>query len=538
MKAFTDLYLELDETTRTSEKVAALTRYFRTSAPLDAAWAVFVMSGRKFGKAISSRLLRAWATEASGYPAWLLDQCYHVVGDLSETLSLLLPAPPTDAVAPPLHEVIEKLVQLSKLTAESQRQIVRTLWDQLDTEQRLVFHKLLSGSFRVGVSKLLLSRALAEAAGVEPAIIAHRLAGQWTVDESTMPRLLGVHDPTAPRHPGVPYPFMLAHALMEPPSTLGEIGDWLIEYKWDGIRAQLIRRAGQTTLWSRGDEAVGNAFPEIVQAASQLPDETVLDGEILGWNPETDRPLAFTRLQRRLNRQHVEMTFWPETPVVFIAFDALEAAGRDIRSQPLQQRHEALKAVCAEVGKTAVIRASSPVTANSWDEIELLVRDSRERGVEGVMLKRKDAAYHPGRPTGLWWKLKVEPFTMDAVLISAEPGHGRRAGLLTDYTFGVWDGDELVPIAKAYSGLTDVEIGDVDRFIRKHTTARRGPVHLVEPLMVFEIGFEAIQASPRHKAGVAVRFPRMLRQRTDKTPRDADQLQTMQALLARAEAQR
>jgi DNA ligase-1 len=539
VKRFTDLYFELDETMRTTEKVEALARYFKEAPPLDGAWAVFVLSGRKIGRTVSSTQLRLWGAEASGHPQWLVDQCYRVVGDLSETLSLLVPAPGDSQAAPPLHEVIEHRVRaLGLMTQEKQKQSVQATWAQLDTDQRLVFHKLLSGNFRVGVSKNLLIRALAEAAGVQPAIIAHRLAGNWQPDESTMPRLLAGHDPDAPIDPGVPYPFMLAHALQEGLPSLGPIDDWLIEWKWDGIRAQVIRREGKTTLWSRGDEAVAGAFPEIVQMAAMLPSGTVLDGEIVAWDDTEKRPMPFTRLQRRLNRQTVEMSFWPEVPVTFIAFDMLELDGVDLRPLELKQRRAKLDAVIQAMVDHSALQQSTPLCFERWDQITELVADARRRGVEGVMLKRWSSPYQPGRPTGLWWKLKVEPFTMDAVLIAAEPGRGRRAGLLTDYTFGVWDEGMLVPITKAYSGLTDEEIAEVDRFARSHTTARHGPVHAVEPLRVFEIGFEAIQLSTRHKSGIALRFPRMLRMRKDKKPADADTLQTMRDLLTHVEALR
>lgn len=538
MKRFTALYLELDRTTRTGEKVDALVRYFKDAPPMDAAWAIFVLAGRKIGKAVSSRLLREWAAEQTGYPECLVDQCYVVVGDLSETISLLVPNPPAGQSPPSLHEVIEQRVRpLARLTQESQKQVILSTWSLLDANERLVFHKLLSGSFRVGVSRLLLIRALANVGGVSPAVIANRLAGNWMPDAATMPRILAAHVPGAASDPGVPYPFMLAHALQEDLATLGEISDWLIEWKWDGIRAQLIRRAGKITLWSRGDELVSGAFPEIIQAASTLPDGTVLDGEIVAWNESACRPDPFTRLQHRLNRRTVELTFWPEVPVAFIAFDALEIDARDVRDRELRERRALLEAVL-QSSASPVLRLSSPLTDATWDEVSHLIQDSRTRAVEGVMLKRRDSAYHAGRPTGLWWKLKVQPFTMDAVLIAAEPGHGKRAGLLTDYTFGVWDAGVLVPIAKAYSGLTNAEITEVDRFVRSHTIARHGPVHTVEPLRVFEIAFEAIQLSTRHKSGLAVRFPRILRMRTDKKPQDADRLETIRALLRAAEASR
>ncbi|HEY7090956.1 MAG TPA: ATP-dependent DNA ligase [Tepidisphaeraceae bacterium] len=528
MKQLTELYLALDRTTRTNEKVEALRDYFRTAPPHDAAWAAYLLSGRRLGRAVSFTQLRNYAAEVSGHPEWLVEECYHLVGDLSETLSLLVPDTP-DSDPPSLHVLIEQYLRpMTTLPRQQQRDAVVGMWKRLNADQRLVFHKLLSGEFRVGVSKLLLTRALAEVAGVEPAVMAHRLSGNWTPGEQAMRDILqggGAVDPA------MPYPFMLAHPLHEPAKTLGAIEDWLLEWKWDGIRAQLIRRPGATMLWSRGDEMVAGAFPEIMQAAANVPEGTVLDGEIVAWDETQQKPMPFARLQRRLNRKNVELSLWPDVPITYIAFDVLEIDGKDVRDQSLRVRRAMLERI--ETG--SIMRRSQPVTCASWSDAERLLSESRQRSVEGLMIKRLDSTYQPGRPTGPWWKLKVQPYSVDAVLIAAQPGHGKRAGLLTDYTFGVWDDGQLVPVAKAYSGLTDEEIARVDRFAREHTIGKYGPVRAVEPVMVFEIGFEAIQRSDRHKSGVALRFPRMLRMRDDKSPADSDKLQTLRDLLAECE---
>lgn len=542
MKQFTDLFIELDRTTRTSEKLEALRAYFRTAPPRDAIWAVSILTGRRIGRTVSFRQLRDWAAEASGHPAWLVDECYHLVGDLSETLSLILPPDSQHACPPALHVIVEEILKpLGQMTAADQHGVILKTWASLNTEQRLVFHKLLSREFRVGVSGALLVRALAEVAGIDPQIMAHRLAGAWSPTLATMQRLMSPHDPenvASDRDHTLPYPFMLAHPLNAAVSSLGLLQDWLIEWKWDGIRAQLIRRQGQAGLWSRGDELVTGAFPEIIQAAMGLPDGTVIDGEIVAWDDAVSRPMAFAKLQRRINRKNVELSFWPDVPVAFIAFDLLELDGKDLRAEALQTRRDHLARLIESISSQSIVRLSSPIVAETWNEIEHLLSESRERAVEGFLIKRRCSTYQAGRPTGPWWKLKIQPYTVDCVMIAAQSGHGRRAGLLTDYTFGVWDENlaELVPVAKAYSGLTDEEILEVDKWVRRHTLERFGPVHVVEPQMVFELGFEAIQRSDRHKSGIAVRFPRMLRMRKDKKPKDADTLANLRALLAECEA--
>ena len=532
MKRFTDLYMALDETTRTTEKLALLKNYFQAAPPIDAAWVVYLMQGHKLGRTVASKRLRTWAGELAKLPSWLFDECYRAVGDQSETIALLVPDKTDTPSELPLHELIESRIRsLSHLPEADQRESVERTWAELTSDQRLVFHKLLSGNFRIGVSATLMMRALAEAVGVEPAVVAHRLAGRWKPDANTIARVSRPGDEPHVDDAGLPYPFMLSHALQQLPATLGDPSEWLMEWKWDGIRAQLVKRATATTLWSRGDEPIAAAFPEIIHAATMLPAGVVLDGEIVAWDEAADRPLPFTFLQRRLNRRTVEATFWPDVPVKFIAFDLLEFESRDQRTATLDERRSVLAKLLHEHSTDRLFQLSVEVTCGQWTDAIGCVAQSRERFVEGLMIKRRSSAYAAGRPTGSWWKLKIEPHTVDAVLIAAEPGRGRRAGLLTDYTFGVWENESLVPVAKAYSGLTDKEIAEVDRFSRKHTTERHGPVHSIEPLLVFELGFEAIQRSTRHKAGLALRFPRMLRMRKDKTAAEADRLATLRELL-------
>jgi DNA ligase-1 len=526
VRAFARLYAELDETTGTNQKVAALGRYFASAPPADAAWAVHFLSGRRPTRLVGAAKVRAWAAAEAHLPDWLFDECYQAVGDLAEVIALLLPETAGSADFPLAHWVEERLLALRGQAPDVQQAIMLDAWRTLGTRERFVWNKLITGGFRVGASQQLVVRALAEVSGVPDGAVAHRLMGSWDPTPEFFARLIGadVSDTDTSR----PYPFYLAQPLDEAPSLLGAPGDWLTEWKWDGIRAQLVRRQGRVWIWSRGEELLSGRFPEVESVAALLPDGIVIDGELLPWRDGA--PLPFAQLQRRIGRRTLGPKLLSEVPVSLLAFDLLEQEGVDLRPLPLAERRARLATVVRPL-PTGRIVLSPALETPSWQAVGEARAAARGRGAEGLMLKRLAAGYGVGRRRGDWWKWKVVPLTVDAVLISAEPGHGRRAGLFTDYTFAVWDGDRLVPFAKAYSGLTDEEIRRVDGFVRRHTLDRFGPVRMVKPELVFELAFEGIQRSPRHKSGIAVRFPRMARWRTDKRPEDADTLETVRALL-------
>jgi DNA ligase-1 len=525
VKSFAALYAELDETTKTGEKVDALAAYFASTPPADAAWAVHFLSGRRPKRLVGARKLAAWAMDAADVPEWLFAECYESVGDLAETISLLLPDSGASSDRPLRHWVEERLLPLRGEDEAAQRAEVQRAWAELDGPQAYVWNKLITGSFRVGVSQSLVVRALARVSGVDEAAVAHRLMGAWDPTPEFYLRLLAAD--TSDTDLSRPYPFFLAYALESDLEALGDAHDWQAEWKWDGIRAQMIRRRGATFLWSRGEELITERFPELAHAAALLPDGTVLDGEIMPWR---DGPLPFVQLQRRIGRKVLGPKILSEVPVVLLTYDLLETDGTDVREQPFAWRRARLEELVRATPSAGRILLSPAVHADDWDGVLQAHRDSRARA-EGLMLKRMDAPYGVGRRKGGWWKWKVQPFTIDAVLIYAQRGSGRRASLYTDYTFGVWKDGELVPFAKAYSGLTDEEIRRVDGFVRRNTLQRFGPVRTVKPELVFELAFEGIQRSPRHKSGVAVRFPRMLRWRTDKKPEDADSLETIVQML-------
>ena len=553
MRRFTELYTALDETNRTSEKVAALEAYFREADAADAAWALHFLSGRKVPRAITSTMLRLWAGEEARLPAWLFEECYDAVGDLAETVALLLPES-ASTLALPLHALIsERLLPMRDAAEPMKKELLLRTWRELSGAERLVWNKMMTGGFRVGVAQTLVVRALAAVAGLAQPIMAHRLLGKWQPTAEDFRRLLHESDAGA-GEVARPYPFFLASQLEGEPAALGEVAEWQAEWKWDGIRAQVIRRRGEVLIWSRGDEIVTESFPEIAEAGSTLADGTVLDGEIIAW--QGDAPQPFASLQRRLGRKIVSARMRSAFPVVFVAYDLLEKAGDDLRARPLRERRTFLEkelqaaaqrplaaaagAVCETLDlfdfggvprALSPLRISETLRPGSWEALTALRAGSRERQVEGIMLKQLDSAYGVGRQRGDWWKWKIDPLMLDAVLIQAQLGHGRRASLFTDYTFGLWDDGKLVPVAKAYSGLTDAEILKVDAFVRANTIEKFGPIRVVRPALVFELAFEAVQKSTRHKAGLAVRFPRMNRWRTDKNPTEADTLDNLRALL-------
>jgi len=539
MRRFAQLFNTLDQTTRTNVKVAALEDYFLEAQPADAAWALFFLTGNRLPAAVRSADLRGWMQQLTGLPDWLVDDAYAHVGDLAETLALLYPEVNTSKrrCEIPLRELVEEWLQpLADWDAPLQFPLLQKAWASLPASERFLFNKMLTGGFRVGVSRRLVTRALANLAGVEPAIMAHRLMGTFRPTPEHYLALFAA-DAAAESDPARPYPFYLASPLelksedaaaLE--ESLGAREQWLAEWKWDGLRAQLIKRQGQLFLWSRGEEMLTERFPEIIRAAAGLPNGTVLDGEVTAWL--AGQPLGFAQLQKRIGRKKPSDAILREAPAAFVAYDVLEEGGADARTRPQWERRKHLEALLEK--HAPGLEVSPLLTARSWASLGAARAESRQRNVEGLMLKRKDAPYRAGRPRGDWWKWKVAPLTLDAVLVYAQAGHGRRSGLYTDYTFALRDLDTegaLVPFAKAYSGLTDAEIKKLDRWIKQHTRSSHGPVRVVEPQQVFEIAFEGIAESPRHKSGLAVRFPRIHRWRTDKQPAEADTLQTARKML-------
>jgi DNA ligase 1 len=561
MKRFAALFAAIDHTTSTNAKVGAIVTYLASVPAADAAWAIFFLTGRRLKRLLPGRSISGWATTATGVSEWMIGECYAVVGDAAETATLILdqlPAAPSHPLS--LAEWVEdRILPLRDLDAGEQQRRVIGWVRELDRWERFTLLKMLTGELRLGVSQTLVVRAVAQVAGLPATTIAARLMGEWSPTAQWYARLVApeITDDDLSR----PYPFCLASPLEGTVTAeillelLGPRAEWQVEWKWDGIRAQIVKRAGHAHLWSRGEELITLRFPEITETAQSLRDGTVLDGEILAFRG--DRPLPFSALQQRIGRDRNVSRTARDVPVVFMAYDVLEHEGVDIRELPLEERRRRLESIVSHVqaatpqrpaaarpdlllpfedegpstSANSAMRASPVIDAGTWDSLATVRETSRELGVEGLMIKRRSSPYTVGRKRGDWWKWKIDPFTIDAVLIYAQPGSGKRASLLSDYTFGVWHNGELVPFAKAYSGLTNEEVAEVDRWIRRHTVERFGPVRHVEPVQVFELGFEAIARSSRHRSGVAVRFPRMLRWRKDKPAGEADTLEGLQALI-------
>jgi len=525
MKLFTDLFEALDRSNSATAKIEALVGYLQTAPPADAMWMVALFSGKRPKRQITGTLLQRWAAEVSGLSDWMLAECYQQAGDLAESLALLLPPPAASASSPTLHQLLEDIQQLQQADEVEKKAFVLHYWSQLPATERFLFNKLLSGGFRVGVSQKLVARALAKVYEKDESAVAYALTGRWQPATSTLEQLL---TSDAASNASKPYPFFLAYPLEQELAALGPASNWQAEWKWEGVRTQVIKRGDAVYVWSRGEELLNEQFPDLCAALAPLPNGTVLDGELLC--VENGQILPFNALQQRLGRKKPSKKMQISLPVALLVYDLLEIGGKDLRSQPLVERRAQLEKLLGQHPLSALLLSES-LTFGSWETLTDYRAQSRNQLAGGVMLKRKDGPYEVGRKKGSWWKWKAAPMSVDAVLLYAQKDRGKSANLFTDYTFALWEGTQLVTFAKASGGLTDKEIKAVDTFIKANTLEKFGPVRTVRPQLVFEIAFEDLQASNRHKAGVAVRFPRILRWRHDKLPEQANHLHDLKVLI-------
>jgi DNA ligase 1 len=533
MVLFSELVFKLGTSTKTNDKLQAITDYFSVAPSKDVVWVIALFSGRKPRRIVNSRLLYEWCTEITGLPFWLTAESYHTVGDLAETISLLLPdfnesedAPHEDNEEKNLSYFLEEFIRLEKESEGIRKKFIFDSWRKQNQVERFVFNKLITGNFRIGVSQKMIVNALSRLVKLDASVIAHRISGNWDPATTEFQELLT--DSPQVTDDSKPYPFYLAYALEEPVETLGSPHEWQAEWKWDGIRGQLIKRNGQLFVWSRGEELMTEKFIEYHALRDHLPAGIALDGEILPFRGEA--PLSFNVLQTRIGRKNVTKKQLQEAPVAFFCYDLLEYEGADMRSTPLAERRALLEKIVAIVNHE-VLKLSPVIRFETWEELTYTRTRSRDLNAEGIMLKKKSSPYQVGRKRGDWWKWKIDPLTIDAVLVYAQKGSGRRSNLYTDYTFAVRDDQQLVTFTKAYSGLTDQEFAQIDSFVKRNSIEKFGPVRTVKPELVFEIAFEGIAASNRHKSGVALRFPRMVRWRKDKKPEDINTLDDLKRML-------
>lgn len=535
---FAELISELNKSTKTNEKLQALSEYFVSADAKDQVWIIAIFSGRRPRRAVNSGLLRAWCAEITNLPAWLFEECYHTVGDLAETISLLFPESELRTSAGnSLSFYLEQFIAIEKEDDQIKKQFILESWSQMSRQEIFVFNKLITGSFRIGVSQKMMVNALAKVVDLSASVIAHRISGNWDPATTSFTDLLS-HDPTT-ADDSKPYPFYLSYALEDHPASLGEPDEWQAEWKWDGIRGQMIKRNDELFIWSRGEELMTEKFPEYFILKDLLPNGIVLDGEIMPFRLENvssqdllpgGTPLPFAILQTRIGRKNVARKQLDEAPIAFFAYDILEYNGSDFRETPLTQRRQQLQNIVKQINN-AVLQLSPVIDFTDWNDLEKLRSSSREINSEGIMLKRKNSIYQVGRKRGDWYKWKIDALTIDCVMVYAQKGSGRRSNLYTDYTFAVKDGDKLVTFTKAYSGLTDKEFAQVDNFVKRHSIEKFGPVRTVKPELVFEIAFEGIAASNRHKSGVALRFPRISRWRKDKKVYEINTIEDLKGML-------
>ena len=527
MKEFATLITKLGTSTKTNEKLEALSHYFSTANTADKVWVIALFSGRRPKRMISSGFLSLWCMEVAGLPAWLFEECYHTVGDLGETIALLLPETNTNGTPDKeLSYYLEAFIRMEKQDEKIKKDFIISSWMMMNKDERFVFNKLLTGNFRIGVSQKMIVNALAKTVQLEPSVIAHRISGNWDPSTTAFDELLSEQSTSIDF--SKPYPFYLAYAIDSDVSDLGSENEWQAEWKWDGIRGQLIKRNNEIFVWSRGEELMTEKFPEYHSLRELLPEGIALDGEII---PSVDKkPLPFALLQTRIGRKNVTKKHLQDAPIAFFAYDIMEYEGEDIREWPLEKRRSLLEDIVTKLDHP-VLLLSPVINFSSWEQLAAIRESSRDMGSEGIMLKRRSSTYQVGRKVGDWWKWKIDPLVIDAVMIYAQKGHGRRSNLYTDYTFAVKDGDKLVSFAKAYSGLTDKEFAEVDSFVKRNSLEKFGPVRTVKPELVFEIAFEGIAASNRHKSGVALRFPRINRWRKDKKPEEINTLDDLKKML-------
>ena len=533
LNKFSKLFEDLDSNNSSNKKVNFLTKYFKLNNNLNNILTIYLLIGKKNKRFISGKSLREYYANIYKIPKWLIDECYSKVGDSAEVIALLL----QDKILEKnikddisLNELINEILpKLKKLDENKKKLYIKSLWEKISKDNQLIFNKILSGTFRIGVSKGLVVKAISNMTGVDESIILHRLMGELEPIEETYMFLIN-QKLEQKELDYKPYPFQLANTFDERIKETISVDKYQFEPKWDGIRSQIIKRSNNISIWTRGEELVNKTFPELIKIISHFKNDFVLDGEILIWDENKNRPKNFSLLQKRLGRKSPSLKIQKDLPVVFMAYDILEINGKDIRSKILSERRNILeKSFSNLISEDKSIIGKIKITKlhqiSNWIDLEEVKNSARKSNTEGLVIKDKQSEYVPGRKKGNWWKYKIDPMQLDGILIYARPGSGKRADLYTDYSFGIWEDNKLVKFANAYSGLNNEEIRELDKWIRRNTLEKFGPVRSVKPELVFEISFDNIQISKRHKSGIALRFPRITKWRRDKNIMEADNLE-------------
>ena len=527
MRQFAALIRKLELSSRQNEKVLVLSAYFQEAAEKDRVWAIALLSQRRPSRTMTLRQMKKWALEFSGIPEWLFEESYQIVGDLAETIALILP-PPTGQAEQGLSHWIETITELKGRASEAQKALVFKSWEVLDKAERFQFNKLVTGSFRVSVSQRLMTRALSLATGMPETVLAHRISGGWDPESTAFQDLVREQSPT--EEAGRPYPFQRIHPLEEGPNVLGETSGYLIDWKWEGIRCQLIRRSSNSFIWSEKGELITGAFPAIASALDNFPEGLVLDGEIVIMQDAGVGPAS--GIEKRLGMKKPGPKALRELPAAFIAFDILEREGTDLRDRPLLERKQQLLDLAGQVDATGeVILFSDPLPVNDWADVAGFRAEARNMRADGLLIKKRELPYRSGDVEGPWLHWKPEAHTINALLIYATRGQGGSTRQYTDLSFAVWAGDQLVPFTRTIEGLPEEDMAELSSWIRENTVERFGPVRSVRAEQVFEIAFEGIEPSSRHRSGLILRSPRILRWCRGLTPDRAGKLSSLKKLL-------
>jgi len=527
MKAFAKLISNLEQTSKEAFKVTALAQYFSNATDEDKLWTLALFTGTRPKRVVDIKALKEFAEQVYTEGEWLFEASHQIVGDMAETIAYFLPKAKRNGNHT-LSEWISMIRTIFNAERIDQRDAITKAWDTLRPEERFIFNKLITGGFRIDVSLKLLSKALAIVTGKDENLLAHKLNSDWHPDEVSFETLIFTENPEAEK--SKPYPFHLAHTLESTVAELGDISNWQVERKWDGIRVQVIVRGNKISIWSRKGDILSSKVPELKPLAESMEDGTVLDGELICF--KNGKILPINNLRTRFGRRNNSKKQFEESPCVFMAYDILEFKGEDIRNKDLAERRKKLEKVILQYyDEHKIILLSDIINNDNWESINSEREKSREHQVTGLVLKNKKSIYGSSRVEGDWWKWPVDPLFIDAILLYAQAGEGGSSKMYREYSFALWHGEDLVTFAKAKSGLEDKELKELTSFVKKNTKEKFGPVRSVAAVQIFRLAFDSITASKRHKSGILLKNPRLIEWLRDKNIEDGNNLDDLKKML-------